>query len=526
MRLNLNWCIRGRCFGSERYGTNRGDRFALGLSVRGYLRWLRGTFQGFARKCQGTLGGLCGFCFRGCRTWDYSFVCFNHTVFTLLRVWQLLNPLRDITVVGINLSCVPLSIGASGNNSASDWVLGWSFEVRLLPFSVSVRLSLWAGLIFSSRLDGATVYSGELPPETDLRLSDVFSDSSVRLVASCNVSSSLSSKAPEAWASTNQEIINSFFSIITILEIPAALNSQRSRRQASSSTDNTEDVTESALRPKRDDIGGATESTLRSERNDIEGAIKSTLRPERDDIEGATESTLVLERDDVEGATEAALCTESDDTENSTKFFLGTEQISCIESFSCYIRAWDDLFCKSAVSHDKTLIAHIWMVLQNCLSTMIYDTIRSRKSFTSPDDHRKRSSVNLLRDLKCLSLDSSSRSPVRTSSQPRMRYRSCLTMRESNPSFRASSVTISPVSLRRMCKLLTSREIFLNTCGASLHDFQTRPKTRLAAAWRAKPGPIPVNKRVLPGLARPVRSNLRFCFSGFTFYHCIQICYI
>ena len=46
---------------------------------------------------------------------------------------------------------------------------------------------------------------------------------------------------------------------------------------------------------------------------------------------------------------------------------------------------------------------------------------------------------------------------------------------------------------------------------------QNRPKTRPAVSWRAKPGPVPVNLRVLPGLAKPVGSNLRFCVSGISF---------
>ena len=41
--------------------------------------------------------------------------------------------------------------------------------------------------------------------------------------------------------------------------------------------------------------------------------------------------------------------------------------------------------------------------------------------------------------------------------------------------------------------------------------------TRPADSLWAKPGPVPVNLRVLPGLARPVGSNLQFWFSGFTF---------
>ena len=47
--------------------------------------------------------------------------------------------------------------------------------------------------------------------------------------------------------------------------------------------------------------------------------------------------------------------------------------------------------------------------------------------------------------------------------------------------------------------------------------FQNRPKTRHADSWRAKPGPVPVNPRVSPGLARPIGSNLQFCVSGFIF---------
>jgi len=55
--------------------------------------------------------------------------------------------------------------------------------------------------------------------------------------------------------------------------------------------------------------------------------------------------------------------------------------------------------------------------------------------------------------------------------------------------------------------------------------FWTRPRTWPAATWRAQPGPVPVNPRDLPGLARPVGSNLWFCVSGFTKYSRIQKCY-
>ena len=47
--------------------------------------------------------------------------------------------------------------------------------------------------------------------------------------------------------------------------------------------------------------------------------------------------------------------------------------------------------------------------------------------------------------------------------------------------------------------------------------FQNRPKSPSAASWQAKPGPGPVNPWVLPGLATPFGSNLRFCVSGFLF---------
>jgi len=54
---------------------------------------------------------------------------------------------------------------------------------------------------------------------------------------------------------------------------------------------------------------------------------------------------------------------------------------------------------------------------------------------------------------------------------------------------------------------------------------QTRLKTRPGASWPAKPVPVHGNRWVLPGLARPVGSSLRFLFSGFSIYDRIQICY-
>jgi len=48
-------------------------------------------------------------------------------------------------------------------------------------------------------------------------------------------------------------------------------------------------------------------------------------------------------------------------------------------------------------------------------------------------------------------------------------------------------------------------------------QFQNRPKTRPADSWRAKPGLVPVNPWVSPGLGRPVGYNLQFWVSGFTF---------
>jgi len=48
--------------------------------------------------------------------------------------------------------------------------------------------------------------------------------------------------------------------------------------------------------------------------------------------------------------------------------------------------------------------------------------------------------------------------------------------------------------------------------------FLNRPKTGPPASWRAEPGPVPVNPRIMPGLARPIGSNLRFCVFGFSIY--------
>jgi hypothetical protein len=58
--------------------------------------------------------------------------------------------------------------------------------------------------------------------------------------------------------------------------------------------------------------------------------------------------------------------------------------------------------------------------------------------------------------------------------------------------------------------------------------FQNRSITRQAASWRTKPVPVPVNPLVVPGLARPVGSNLRFLFSRISIYGRVQIshCYV
>jgi len=59
----------------------------------------------------------------------------------------------------------------------------------------------------------------------------------------------------------------------------------------------------------------------------------------------------------------------------------------------------------------------------------------------------------------------------------------------------------------------------------SLDQFQNRPDKWSAASKRSKPGCGPVEPRVSPGLARPVRSDLRVCVSGFSIYGRIQISY-
>jgi len=54
---------------------------------------------------------------------------------------------------------------------------------------------------------------------------------------------------------------------------------------------------------------------------------------------------------------------------------------------------------------------------------------------------------------------------------------------------------------------------------------QTCPKTRHTASWLAKPSLVPTNPQVLPGLARPVSSNVRCSISGCSINGCIQILY-
>jgi len=51
-----------------------------------------------------------------------------------------------------------------------------------------------------------------------------------------------------------------------------------------------------------------------------------------------------------------------------------------------------------------------------------------------------------------------------------------------------------------------------------LVQVQSSAKTWPAVSWRVKPGPVPVNLWVSPGLAWPVGSNLRFYDSGFSIY--------
>ena len=48
--------------------------------------------------------------------------------------------------------------------------------------------------------------------------------------------------------------------------------------------------------------------------------------------------------------------------------------------------------------------------------------------------------------------------------------------------------------------------------------FQTPQKSSVAALCEAKPGLVPINPGVVQGLAGPVGSNVRFCFSDFKIY--------
>jgi hypothetical protein len=56
-------------------------------------------------------------------------------------------------------------------------------------------------------------------------------------------------------------------------------------------------------------------------------------------------------------------------------------------------------------------------------------------------------------------------------------------------------------------------------------EFHHGPKSRPSALWRAIPGLVPVNPRVLPGLAKPLGLNLTFWLSGISIYGSIQISY-
>jgi hypothetical protein len=87
---------------------------------------------------------------------------------------------------------------------------------------------------------------------------------------------------------------------------------------------------------------------------------------------------------------------------------------------------------------------------------------------------------------------------------------------------------INGVLIRWMASFLTAWTSVSNgsgwpASGPGLHRkngsvrFQNHPKARLAGSWWAKPRPVPVNLRILPGPARPVGSDLRFCVSGFLF---------
>jgi hypothetical protein len=56
-------------------------------------------------------------------------------------------------------------------------------------------------------------------------------------------------------------------------------------------------------------------------------------------------------------------------------------------------------------------------------------------------------------------------------------------------------------------------------------QFKTHLITRPAASLWAKPGPVPVNLRVMPDLAGPISSNLWFRFTGYSIYGDIPISY-
>jgi len=81
--------------------------------------------------------------------------------------------------------------------------------------------------------------------------------------------------------------------------------------------------------------------------------------------------------------------------------------------------------------------------------------------------------------------------------------------------------SICPAELRRLAALPLYVVLATGPGSDQINGsvrFQNCPKTRPVTSWRAKPGPVPINLRVLPGLARPVGSNLRFCVSGFSIY--------
>jgi len=56
-------------------------------------------------------------------------------------------------------------------------------------------------------------------------------------------------------------------------------------------------------------------------------------------------------------------------------------------------------------------------------------------------------------------------------------------------------------------------------------QFQHCPKTQPTASWQSKPGPIPVIRQVLPGLARHVGSNRWFWLTYLSIYGRTQISY-